>query len=119
MIELSIAALVAVWLVSSVHLPNLELFKPLQVVCSHEPGERHCEVITKREELPALICEIVHELIGLAILAHKNLASLEDWCVDLLSPMALEDLLDLLKSFLFDRHLTGQHVAGSLSYLSH
>jgi hypothetical protein len=68
----------------------------------------------QREQLAALVGEVVDELRVLAVLARQRLAELKDRRVDRDGAVAREDRLDALERDAPDCHLHGQEVARAL-----
>ena len=71
----------------------------------------------ERQDLSALVSQVIDELAVFSILAHQCLAQLKDRGVDAHSAVALKDGCDHLEGVLANHELLGGEVAGALGSL--
>ena len=105
LVELSVPPLVEVWLVSSVHLSDVEPFDFGDVVRGTVSCERHCQIVSKGKQLAPLVFEVVNQLGPFfSVLTHQRLLQLEDRRVDFDGAVLPEGLLDEVEGLVFNTH---------------
>lgn len=98
LIELAHAALGHGGLVAAVHLCDLVALEALHARVHGKPsGERDCQVVAQRAQLPALILQVVDQLGVFSIFAAQDVLELEDGSIERRGPVALENLGDGLE----------------------
>ena len=83
LVELSEATFAHLWLITSVHLCNVESLDTGNLLLCHISGKWHREVIPERKEFTTLILQIIDELRVLSILVGQSLFELENRSVNL------------------------------------
>lgn len=117
LVELTEAASLHLRVITSVHLSDVEALDRRNAVLGHISCEGHGQIVAQREQLAALVLEVVDELALFAVLARERLLELEDGRVDLAGTVLLEDTSDDPEGLFTNSHFLGAHIARALRAL--
>ena len=117
LVELAVPPARQLGVVPPVDLGDVEALDVAHRVHGQEAGEGHGQVVAQRQELPALVRQVVDQLAVLPVLARQRLLELEHGRVDLHRPVAVKDAPDGGEGPRPHLHLLGPEVARALGDL--